>query len=94
MATRDNLAEQILRRLEEFSSRRGYVLDPTPDPLINDLVNMHRLFGDYYCPCQPARGPDTVCVCSAVEKGLVDLEGACFCGLVRLPEPLDEESIT
>lgn len=94
MAISDHLAQEIHRRLREFCSRRSYVLNPVGAPLIDDLVNMHRLFGDYYCPCQPMPGPDTVCVCSAVRNGLVDSERACFCGLVLLSERGDSKEGT
>ena len=90
MATSDRVAQEIRSRLEEFCSQRGYVLNPASTPLIDDLAKMHRQHGDFYCPCQPTRAPETVCVCSAAKNGLVELEGACFCGLVLLPEKSSE----
>lgn len=77
--------QQLLRRLEALCRERGYALCPRPEPILNDLVQMHRLTGDFYCPCQVERVAETVCPCSAVRHGLVELEGACLCGLVVLP---------
>lgn len=78
----DRLKEEITLRLETFCAEHGYVLSENREPLIEDLVRMHELLGDFYCPCQVENVPETVCVCSAVKKGLVEEQGACFCGLV------------
>ncbi|MBI4301616.1 MAG: hypothetical protein HY664_03325 [Chloroflexi bacterium] len=77
--------EEIAKRLEEFCVERGYELSPSQSQLIGDLVQMRRLMGDYYCPCQPGKTPETVCVCKPVKDGLVDVLGACFCQLINRP---------
>ncbi len=90
MTPEDRLTE-IRRRVEAFAAERGYQLSENQENILKDLVRMHDRFGDFYCPCQPTRGSETVCVCSAAKNGLVELEGACFCGLVLLPEQSSEE---
>lgn len=86
MASRDGqLRREITGRLESFCAEHGYVLAGNAAPIIDDLVNMYILLGDFYCPCQPENTPETVCVCSAVRNGLVDEQGACFCSLVLNP---------
>ena len=75
----------ILRRIEEFCCERGYVLSENSEPIIVDLVRMHDLLGDFYCPCQVENTIETVCICSAVKNGLVDEQGGCFCGLILRP---------
>jgi len=74
--------QEITSRLEAFCRERGMKLSADRGPLLADLVQMRKLWGDYYCPCQPERSPETVCVCEAVKDGLVDVMGACFCGLI------------
>lgn len=74
--------QEITVRLEEFCQARGFQLSASASYLIADLVEMRKRWGDYYCPCQPERSPETICVCAAVEDGLVDVMGACFCQLI------------
>ncbi len=73
---------ELEARLEEFCRERGYVLSPSKDAIIRDMVSMRELTGDFYCPCQPSNSPDTVCVCLPARQGMVDEEGACFCHLI------------
>ena len=78
----DKLRDEITLRLEAFCAEHGYMFSESRGPLIEDLVQMHKLAGDFYCPCQVENTPETVCICSAVKNGLVEEQGACFCGLV------------
>lgn len=78
----EELKREITRRLEAFCAEHGHVLSESAESIIEDLVSMHRLLGNFYCPCQPDNVPETVCICSAVRNGMVEDEGACFCGLV------------
>ena len=87
--------EEITRRLEEFCRDRGYVLSDNKGLIIEDLVRRYHLLGDFYCPCQVENEPDTVCVCSAARNGLIEEQGACFCGLVlacQEEQPISEEN--
>lgn len=85
MTFEDKLAE-IRRRVEAFAAERGYHLSEYQDNILQDLVRMHDLLGDFYCPCQVDNTPDTICVCTAVRHGLVESEGACFCYLILKEE--------
>lgn len=76
------LRQEIAGRLDRFCQERGFKLAPSQSDIIGDLVQMRKLWGDYYCPCQPAKDTETVCVCQAVKDGMVDVLGACFCYLI------------
>lgn len=79
MTSTEELRKAITERVEAFAKENGYSFSESKDAVINDLVRMHKRFGDYYCPCQMDNTPATVCVCESVRNGLVDAEGACFC---------------
>ena len=72
----------MARRADAFVRERGYVLSPHKEAVLDDLVKMHQRCGDFYCPCQPENNADTVCVCAAVRRGLVEAEGDCYCHLI------------
>jgi ferredoxin-thioredoxin reductase catalytic subunit len=74
--------EELKQRVSAFCREAGYLLSPDADAIFRDMLNMKQLAGDFYCPCQTQRGPETVCVCQSVRNGLVELVGACFCNLI------------
>ncbi len=78
----DSDFEQLRSRVVDYCNKTGYKLSPQADAILKDIVNMKKLFGDYYCSCQTQRTPETVCVCQPVRNGLVDVLGACFCNLI------------
>lgn len=78
----DSSLERLRVRVVAFCAEAGYILSPQAEQILNDLMNMKQTDGDFYCPCQPQRLPQTVCVCEAVRSGLVDVMGACFCHLI------------
>jgi ferredoxin-thioredoxin reductase catalytic subunit len=83
----DNQEVRVLReRVAEFCERSGYRLSSQADSILFDMTKMKQVVGDFYCPCQAQKTPETVCVCEAVRKGLVDIMGACFCGLILSKE--------
>jgi len=74
---------QLLReKVAAFCAEAGYFLSPEADNILRDIVRIKETTGDYYCPCQPQRLPETVCVCQPVRNGLVDVLGSCFCNLI------------
>ena len=77
-----SLREQV----EAFCAGGGYRLSPQAGEILADIAKMKETAGDYYCPCQTQRIAETVCVCQPVRQGLVDLMGACFCGLILARE--------
>ena len=78
----DNDLDNLRDRVIAFCNEADYQLSPQADAILRDIINMKQLTGDYYCPCQPQRLPETVCVCQPVRNGLVDMLGACFCNLI------------
>ena len=78
----DKDIETLRRRVTEFCENAGYLISPQADEILEDIVNMKKEMGDYFCPCQTQKIPENVCVCQTVRQGLVDLMGACFCGLI------------
>ena len=85
--TTDNIDYRSLREVvAAFCENAGYRLSPQADEILGDIAHMKELAGDYYCPCQTQRIPETICVCQPVRQGLVDLMGTCFCGLILARE--------
>lgn len=78
----DRDLEELRERVVAFCAEAGYALSPQAESILLDIMNMKKLTGDYYCPCQPQRLPETVCVCQPVRNGLVDMLEACFCHLI------------
>ena len=72
----------ISARLAAFCEKSGCHLSPDADSMIKDMVQMKRRFGDFFCPCQPQQIRETICICKPVRNGMVDILGACFCGLI------------
>lgn len=65
----ENLKEEITRRLAAYCAEHGYILSEAKESLINDLIRMHNLLGNFYCPCQVGNIPETVCICSLQVQG-------------------------
>ncbi len=81
--TDNNNDEQVLsERVTAFCERSGYYLSPQANSILRDIVHVKLLTGDFYCPCQTQRIPETICVCQSVRNGLVDIMGTCFCNLI------------
>ena len=75
--------EKILReRITAFCETSGYELSAQANIILKDIVQMKQITGDFYCPCQAQRLPETICVCQPVRDGLVDILGTCFCNLI------------
>lgn len=77
----EGLRNEITARLDAFAAQRGYGFSAAKDKIIRELVRIHQLFGDFYCPCQEGRDSTTVCVCLEVQSGYVDAMGKCHCNL-------------
>ena len=82
----DSDLEELCKKVTAFCADAGYQLSPESEAIFRDMVNMKKLTGQYYCPCQTRRIEENVCVCQAVRNGLVDLMGACFCNLILINE--------
>jgi ferredoxin-thioredoxin reductase catalytic subunit len=74
---------EILReRVTTFCNECGYSLSPEAEVIMGDMVRMKEATGDFYCPCQTQRSRDTVCICTPVRNGLIEVMGTCFCNLI------------
>ncbi len=78
----ENDLQLLHDRVVAFCTQASYLLSPEADSILRDIVHMKEMAGDYYCPCQTQRIPETVCVCQPVRNGLVDILGSCFCNLI------------
>jgi ferredoxin-thioredoxin reductase catalytic subunit len=78
----DDDLEELKRRVKTYCLEKGYRLAPEAEAILQDMVKLKQLTGDFYCPCQAQRTQETVCICQPVRNGLVDLMGACFCNLI------------
>jgi ferredoxin-thioredoxin reductase catalytic subunit len=82
--------EELQLRVNDFCREKGYRLAPDAEPILRDMVKFKQMTGDFYCPCQAQRSPETVCICQPVRNGLVDLMGACFCNLILSDKDIKE----
>jgi ferredoxin-thioredoxin reductase catalytic subunit len=89
MKPEDDL-EELKKRVDAYCRETGYRLAPDADAILRDMVKLKQLAGDFYCPCQAQRSPETVCICQPVRNGLVDLMGACFCNLILSEKDIKE----
>ena len=78
----EKLREEISQRLLDYCQEHGYRLSPQKDAIIEELVEMRKLFGDFYCPCQNEISLQAVCICSMTRDGMVEQLGTCFCDLI------------
>jgi ferredoxin-thioredoxin reductase catalytic subunit len=89
MKSEDDL-DELKQRVTSFCQEKGYRLAPDTEAILRDMVKLKQLSGDFYCPCQAQRGPETVCICQPVHNGLVDLMGQCFCNLILSDKDIKE----
>lgn len=69
---------EIRRRSENFAELRGYVFNEDKELVIEGLVEKHRLFGDFYCPCRIENIPENVCPCLPTRMNEVRKLGHCY----------------
>jgi ferredoxin-thioredoxin reductase catalytic subunit len=81
---------ELKQRVTAFCQEKGYRLAPDAEPILRDMVKLKQLSGDFYCPCQAQRSPETICICQPVRNGLVDLMGYCFCNLILRDKEIKE----
>ncbi|MFO7952599.1 MAG: ferredoxin-thioredoxin reductase catalytic domain-containing protein [Bacillota bacterium] len=69
---------EISRRAENFARLRGYTFNEDKELVLEGLVEKHRLFGDFYCPCRFAHVPEYVCPCLETRMNEVRKTGKCY----------------
>ena len=82
--------EELQQRVTTYCREKGYRLTPDAESILQDMVKFKQMTGDFYCPCQAQRSPQSVCICQPVRNGLVDLMGACFCNLILSDKDIKE----
>jgi ferredoxin-thioredoxin reductase catalytic subunit len=76
------LLTEITARANAFAAERGYAFSRVKDRILQELVKMRRLTGEFYCPCQAENSSATVCVCEEVRTGAyIEQMGKCHCNL-------------
>jgi hypothetical protein len=70
--------QEIRERVDHFARLRGYVFDAEKESILEGLVEKHKLFGDFYCPCRFEHDPDNVCPCLETRMNRVRKEGHCY----------------
>ncbi len=80
--TDEELLSEITSRAHAFAAERAYGFSRVKDRILNELVKMRRLTGEYYCPCQAENSAATICPCEEVRTGsYVEQMGKCHCNL-------------
>ncbi len=69
---------EIRERVDNFARMRGYGFDAEKESIIEGLIEKHKLFGDFYCPCRFEHDPDNVCPCLETRMNRVRKEGSCY----------------
>jgi len=70
--------KEIRRRVDNYASLRGYVFNEDKELVIEGLIEKHRLFGDFYCPCRFENIQDNVCPCLPTRSNEVRKLGQCY----------------
>jgi len=70
--------EEIRERAENFARLRGYIFDAEKESIIEGLIDKHKKFGDFYCPCRFDNIPENICPCLETRLNQVRKEGRCL----------------
>ena len=80
--------QQAYERLQKFSEKKGYFLNPDiafTKKLVKSLLENQKRYGYWACPCRLASGNreedrDIICPCEYMKLDVDDF-GACYCAL-------------
>ena len=80
--------QQAYERLQKFSEKKGYFLNPDiafTKKLVKSLLENQKRYGYWACPCRLASGNreedrDIICPCEYMKPDVDDF-GACYCAL-------------
>ena len=87
-AENDPDVQQAYERLQKFSEKKGYFLNPDiafTKKLVKSLLENQKRYGYWACPCRLASGNreenrDIICPCEYMKLDVDDF-GACYCAL-------------
>lgn len=69
---------EIRRRSENFARLRGYTFNEDKELVLEGLVDKHRLYGDFYCPCRFDNIAENICPCLETRMNEVRKLGHCY----------------
>ncbi len=69
---------EIRRRAENFARLRDYTFNEDKELVLEGLLDKHRLYGDFYCPCRFENIPENVCPCLPTRMNEVRKLGHCY----------------
>lgn len=69
---------EIRRRADNYARLRGYVFNEDKEMVLEGLVDKHRLYGDFYCPCRFDNVAENVCPCLETRMNDVKKNGHCY----------------
>jgi len=69
---------EIYRRAESYARLRGYTFNEDKELVLEGLVEKHRMFGDFYCPCKFDHIPENICPCLETRMNEVRKMGRCY----------------
>lgn len=70
--------KEILTRIDNYARLRGYTFNEDKDLVYEGLVEKHKLYGDFYCPCRFENIPEHVCPCLPTRMNEVRKLGHCY----------------
>ncbi len=69
---------EIRRRVETFANLREYTFNEDKELVLEGLVDKHKMYGDFYCPCRFENIAENVCPCLATRMNEVRKLGHCY----------------
>ncbi len=70
--------KEIRDRVNAFAKLRGYTFSAEKEDLIQGLLEKHKKFGYFYCPCRFDNVPENICPCLETRMNQVRKEGKCL----------------
>lgn len=69
---------EIRERVDNFARLRGFVFNENKDAVLEGMLEKHKRYGDFYCPCRFDNIPENICPCLETRMGHVRKDGSCL----------------
>lgn len=69
---------EIRERVDSFARLRGFVFNENKDLVLEGMLEKHKRYGNFYCPCRFDNIPENICPCLETRMGQVRKEGSCL----------------
>lgn len=69
---------EIRDRIETYAELKGFVFNEDKELVLEGMLQKHKEYGDFYCPCRFDNIPENVCPCLETRQGEVKREGKCL----------------